>query len=279
MAARLRAPAGGIAVSTSVTYASITFCPVASAIDTRWWPSWTKYISPIWYTSIGGSDSPRRWASASRSHRSRTRPVVGRNRRSKSRLLSTVPTMDSSRIVCRPRERSPRRPSAATTSSNGRIRLTSSGSRRSRWPSRASTWRRRARSKSFSTSERGNPVSATTASALRPGVPVGGPARGYVQQVTAGHVVHLGTAEGTAAGGALVRQDVPVQHDPRGQRGDQRGQRSEPVVRRVRAVPVPGRRGVGEQHVHRRAAAQLLPPRGGPKGPGPPGLLRIGVLV
>ena len=33
-----------------------------------------------------GSDSPRRWARASRSHRSRTRLEVGRNRRSKSRL-------------------------------------------------------------------------------------------------------------------------------------------------------------------------------------------------
>ena len=50
-------------------------------------------MSPTRYTSIGGMDSPRRWARASRSHRSRTRPEVGRNRRSKSRLESTVPTI------------------------------------------------------------------------------------------------------------------------------------------------------------------------------------------
>ena len=74
----------------------------------------TKYRSPTRYTSIGGIGSPRRCASASRSQRSRTRPLVGRNRRSKSRVESTVPTMLSSRIVCSPSRRSPRRPSAAT---------------------------------------------------------------------------------------------------------------------------------------------------------------------
>ena len=79
-------PAAGTAVSTSVTYASIVVWPVAMAIDTRWWPSLTKCRSPTRYTSIGGIDSPRRWASASRSHRSRTRLEVGRKRRSKSRV-------------------------------------------------------------------------------------------------------------------------------------------------------------------------------------------------
>ena len=74
---------------------------------------------------------------------------------------STVPTMrvQPDRLQAAA-YRSPRRPSAATTSSNGRMRLTSSGSRRSRWASRASTWRRRTRRKSFSTSARGKPVSA-----------------------------------------------------------------------------------------------------------------------
>ena len=64
-------PLGGTWVSTSVTYASIVLAPVAIAIDTRWWPSATKCRSPTRYTSIGGIDSPRRCASASRSQRSR----------------------------------------------------------------------------------------------------------------------------------------------------------------------------------------------------------------
>ena len=47
-----------------------------------------------------------------RSQRVRTRPEVGRKRRSNSRPRSTVPTIESSGIVCWPRRRSPRRPRA-----------------------------------------------------------------------------------------------------------------------------------------------------------------------
>ena len=170
-------PLGGSSVSTSVTYASIVLAPEASAIDTRWWPSSTKYRSPTRYTSIGGIGSPRRCASASRSQRSRTRPLVGRNFLSKSRVESTVPTMLSSRIVCRPSRRSPRRPRAASTSSSGRMTFTSSGARRSRWTILASTWRRLTRRKSFSTSERGNPVSAGIALPAARASPPDGPGR------------------------------------------------------------------------------------------------------
>jgi hypothetical protein len=76
--------------------------PVARAIETRWWPSFTKYMSPTLYTSIGGSGAPRRWARASCSHRSRTRADRGRKRRSKSWGESTVPTMRSSLMVLSP---------------------------------------------------------------------------------------------------------------------------------------------------------------------------------
>src|SRR5258708_6261338 len=55
------------------------------------------------YTSMGGIGSPRRWARASRSHRSLTRPVVGRNRRSEERGGATGPTVGSHPVVCRPR--------------------------------------------------------------------------------------------------------------------------------------------------------------------------------
>ena len=36
--------------------------PSDLATDTRWWPSRTKYRSPILYSETGGSASPRRWA-------------------------------------------------------------------------------------------------------------------------------------------------------------------------------------------------------------------------
>ena len=49
-------------MSTSVTYALMSLCPSARATDTRWWPSLTKWNSPIRYTSIGGMPSPRRCA-------------------------------------------------------------------------------------------------------------------------------------------------------------------------------------------------------------------------
>ncbi len=88
---------------------------------------------------------PRRWAFAIRSQRVRVRALIGRNSRSKSRLRPTVPTIESRGIDLSPSELSPTRPSASTTSSKGRIRSTSPGCRRSRRPSRDSTWRRRAR--------------------------------------------------------------------------------------------------------------------------------------
>ena len=59
------------------------------------------------------------------------RREVGRKCGRTRGVRSTVPTIESRSIVSRPSRRSPRRPSAATTSSNGRIWLTSSGSRRS----------------------------------------------------------------------------------------------------------------------------------------------------
>ena len=76
---------------------------------------------------------PRRRAVAIRSHRQRTPGEVGRNLRSNSLWRrATVPTMLSSRISWMPMSRSLRRPSAATTSSNGSIIDTSSGSNRMR---------------------------------------------------------------------------------------------------------------------------------------------------
>src|ERR1700748_3356788 len=68
-------PVAGTWVRTSVTYASIVLAPSAMAIETRWWPSCTKCRSPTRYTSIGGIDSPRRWASASRSPRPHPQPL------------------------------------------------------------------------------------------------------------------------------------------------------------------------------------------------------------
>src|SRR3954453_1209012 len=108
---------------------------------------------------MGGMSLPRLWASAIRSHRGRVRLLVGRKLRSNSRVRPTLPTIESSRIDWRPSERSPVRPSASTTSSNGRIMFTSLGSRRSRWASRATAWWRRARLKSFCASLVGKPVS------------------------------------------------------------------------------------------------------------------------
>src|SRR4051812_29845476 len=108
---------------------------------------------------MGGIALPLRVASAIRSQRGRTRPDVGRKERSNSRARSTVPTIESSGIVWRPSDRSPRRPSASTTSSKGRITFTSLGSRRSAAATRASARRRRARPKSNCASAWGSPVS------------------------------------------------------------------------------------------------------------------------
>src|SRR5918998_5434112 len=110
---------------------------------------------------------PLRCAVAIRSQRGRTRPEVGRKRRSNSRPRSTVPTIESRGIVSSPRRRSPRRPSAATTSSKGRMTLTSLGSSRSLAEMRARARRRRARPKSNWASAWGRPVSRA---AMRPKV-------------------------------------------------------------------------------------------------------------
>src|SRR3954454_16170740 len=146
-------------VDTSVTYASMSAPAWARGTLTRWWPSRTKCRSPMRYTEIGGMSLPRRWAFAICSQRGRVRVDVGRKLRSNSRGRPTLPTIESSGIDCRPSERSPVRPSASTTSSNGRIRFTSEGSRRNRCASRASARWRRARVKSFCASFVGKPVS------------------------------------------------------------------------------------------------------------------------
>ena len=62
---------------------------------------------------------------------------------------------------------SPTIPSASTTSSNGRISATSSGSRRSRRPSSARSCERRAREKSSCASALGKPVPPSTQGRLR----------------------------------------------------------------------------------------------------------------
>src|SRR2546423_6954235 len=113
---------------------------------------------------------PRRCALAMRSHRGRVREDVGRKLRSNSRVRPTLPTIESSGIDWRPSDRSPVRPSASTTSSNGRIMFTSLGSRRRRWASLATAWWRRARVKSFCASLVGNPVSSGMAPRYRASV-------------------------------------------------------------------------------------------------------------
>src|SRR4051794_36664107 len=132
--------------------------PSDLATDTRWWPSRTKYRSPILYSDTGGSASPRRCAALMRSQRLRSRAEVGRSPRSKSTVRSTLPTIFSSGTTCSPRSCWPVRPSASTTSSNGSISATSSGSRRSLRPMSASRRARRAREKSDWASEPGKPV-------------------------------------------------------------------------------------------------------------------------
>jgi len=109
--------------------------------------------------------SPFLIATATRSHRCRTRCEVGRNRRSKSRPLSTVPTIESSWIDFTPSLLSPVRPNASSTSSKGRIRSMSSGSRLSLVARRRMTCRRRAREKSDCASCVLNPVSPAMESA------------------------------------------------------------------------------------------------------------------
>ena len=76
--------------------------PSERATDTRWWPSRTKCSSPMRKTEIGGNDSPRRWASAIRCQRARSRGLVGRKARSNSFVRSTVPTIESSGMRLQP---------------------------------------------------------------------------------------------------------------------------------------------------------------------------------
>src|SRR5215469_8778239 len=253
----------------------MVLAPVAIAMETRWWPSCTKYRSPMRYTSIGGIASPRRWARASRSHRSLTRPVVGRNRRSKSRVESTVPTTEFSWMVCRPSRRSLRNPRAATTSSNGMMTLTSSGSRRSRWASRASTWWRRARRKSSSTSARGKPVAAGMVTRR---VPEAG-ARLDVKKMPSHDVAHQGPPQLMVSDRRPVRVDMAVQQQGRLKPCDEPVERAEPLMRRVLGVARALRWCVGEQHVDATPVAHPAPPGPAGQATGPARLLPLGVLV
>src|SRR3954463_6759911 len=95
---------------------------------------------------------------ATRSQRVRTRELVGRKLRSKPVRRSTVPAIVSSSTTWRPRSRSPVRPSAATTSSNGRIRLMSPCSRVSTRLRRPNAACLRARRKSSPASTLEKPV-------------------------------------------------------------------------------------------------------------------------
>ena len=101
-------PVASTLVTTSVTYASIVRSRSAMATETRWWPSRTKYSSPMRKTSIGGRPSPSRSTRLSRSQRCRDTRDRGRNHRSKSAARLTLPTIASSGITCSPSGRSPR---------------------------------------------------------------------------------------------------------------------------------------------------------------------------
>src|SRR5262245_36086435 len=157
------------------------------------------------------------------------------------------------------------------------MRLTSSGSPRSRWASWASTWRRRARRKSSATSARGKPVSAGMGVAVR-GVLDAGAWLDF-QQVPAHDVAHDVPAEPVAAGRRAVGVDMPVRQqdglEPRGEPA----RRAEPLMRRVVAVPGARRWRVGEQHVDAVAVPEPAPPGTPGQGAGTPGLLPLGVLV
>ena len=111
--------------------------------------------------------SPRRAGARRRSAPSGcARRDAGRKLRSNSpRRRSTVPTIESSGISWMPRSRCPVRPSASTTSSNGSISETSSGSKRRCAAMLASARRRRWRAKSALAVSRGRPV--TRPSVLR----------------------------------------------------------------------------------------------------------------
>src|SRR5215467_14613309 len=168
-------------------------------------------------------------------------------------------------------------PSAATTSSNGRMRLTSSGSRSNRWASWASTWRRRARWNSSATSARGKPVSPGMGATPRGGLNAG--TWLDLQQVPAHDVAHHGPADSVGAGWRAVEVDMPVQQqgglEPRGEPVH----RGEPLMRRVVAVPGARRRRVSEQHIDAAPVMEPAPPGAPGQGAGTPGLLPLGVLV
>src|SRR3954447_20772854 len=105
---------------------------------------------------------------AIRSQRVRTRDVAGGNSRSTPLRRSTVPTIESSGIACIPRSRSPVRPSAATTSSKGRITSMSPRSRVRKRASRETACRRLARMKSSWASAEVRPVRSGGMGATHP---------------------------------------------------------------------------------------------------------------
>ena len=151
-------PCAGSCVSTLVTYASITVFSQREGDDTPWRPSRTKRRSPMRYTEIGGMPRAarrgRRPAQRSR-RRSRSAGSGGRSRGCDRRCRRWSRARSSGAR----KRRSPLRPRACTTSSNGRIRLMSSGSPRSRRASVAEHLAASARWKSVSASSRRRPVS------------------------------------------------------------------------------------------------------------------------
>src|SRR5215831_12700297 len=157
------------------------------------------------------------------------------------------------------------------------MRLTSSGSPRSRWASWASTWRRRARRKSSATSARGKPVSPGMGVAPRR-VPETG-TRFDIQQVPAHDVAHGGPAELVAAGRHAVGVDMPVQKQGGLEPCGEPAQRAESLMRRVVALPGTRRRRVGEQYIDAAPVPDPAPPGTPGQGTGAPGLLPLGVLV
>src|SRR3954452_1727102 len=113
----------------------------------------------------GSAGASGRRAAAIRCQRPRTSVVAGRNERSNVPVeRSTVPTIESSGMSCTPRSLSLRRPSAATTSSNGSMGDTSSGPERRREASNDRARRRRCLTKSLSAAVSG----VLTAAIVRP---------------------------------------------------------------------------------------------------------------
>src|SRR6266542_1525585 len=140
-----RADETGAGESNSMTFASRNTWPVSRATETRWLPSFTKYASPTLYSSTGGSTTPVRSARSTLSHRPRVQTLRGRNARSKSRYLLTLPTIWSTRTSWNPTSCWPRTCSCLRTSSNER---SASSARVNHFATRRQNALRRARSKS-----------------------------------------------------------------------------------------------------------------------------------